>query len=402
VTYPFASLPENLAAFCARLRRQHRFRIGPRELHDAARALELTALLDERAVRDTLRPVLAASFDDVRVFDGAFDEFFRGTGGGAPPRDALAASSPSAEQPQPRSPDGAGTRAAKDQTAAGDPEEGEPEENADVQGALAAVQDRDTPADARLLRARYSPFEADGPAPDLQPVDREWREAAVALVSRVHAGLSRRWRPAARGPRFDLRRTLRGSLHTGGEVLMPRWRARPRRRPRFVLLVDGSRSMAAHAACALQTAVALASATPNVETFAFSTALRRVTREVRLAAAGERRHLRLDQAWGGGTAIGACLREFLRGFGERMLNRDTVVIIASDGLDVGDPDVLRDGMARLSRRSAAIVWLNPLLETVGYQPTALGMRLARPYVNTFAAMSDAAGLLRVARAIRIR
>ena len=37
--YPFASLPENLAAFCDALRRQHGFRIGPGEVHDAARAL---------------------------------------------------------------------------------------------------------------------------------------------------------------------------------------------------------------------------------------------------------------------------------------------------------------------------------------------------------------------------
>ncbi len=39
--YPFASLPENLTAFCAVLRREHGFRVGPGELHDAARALEI-------------------------------------------------------------------------------------------------------------------------------------------------------------------------------------------------------------------------------------------------------------------------------------------------------------------------------------------------------------------------
>ena len=57
--YPFASLPENLAAFCEALRRQHGFRIGPGELHDAARALDVVDLADERAVRHALRPILA-------------------------------------------------------------------------------------------------------------------------------------------------------------------------------------------------------------------------------------------------------------------------------------------------------------------------------------------------------
>jgi len=37
--YPFAGLPENLAAFCESLRRHHGFHIGPGELRDTARAL---------------------------------------------------------------------------------------------------------------------------------------------------------------------------------------------------------------------------------------------------------------------------------------------------------------------------------------------------------------------------
>jgi uncharacterized protein with von Willebrand factor type A (vWA) domain len=168
------------------------------------------------------------------------------------------------------------------------------------------------------------------------------------------------------------------------------------------VLIDGSRSMAPHAAPALQTAVALASVTLNVETFTFSTALRRITRDVRRAAAGEVRRLHLHHAWGGGTTIGACLRQFLHLYGERLLGRDTVVIIASDGLDVGDTQVLRDAMARLFRFSGGVVWLNPLLDSPGYEPTALGMSAARPYVTTFTSVSDPAGLARLAREIRVR
>ena len=137
--------------------------------------------------------------------------------------------------------------------------------------------------------------------------------------------------------------------------------------------------------------------------FTFSTELQRVTDDVRRAAAGEPRHLdRLHHAWAGGTAIGACLREFLRRFGERMVGRDTVVIIASDGLDVGEPDMLRDAMRELHRRSAGVVWLNPLLETEGYEPTATGMRAARPYVTTFASVNDAPVLARLSRLVRIK
>ena len=74
--YPLSSLPENLIAFCAVLRRDHGFRIGPGELHDAARALEVVDLSDERAVRHALRPILSGTLHDVTVFDQAFTGFF--------------------------------------------------------------------------------------------------------------------------------------------------------------------------------------------------------------------------------------------------------------------------------------------------------------------------------------
>src|SRR4029077_11272766 len=44
--------------------------------HDAARALEIVDLADERAVRHALRPILAGTLDEVAVFDAAFAEFF--------------------------------------------------------------------------------------------------------------------------------------------------------------------------------------------------------------------------------------------------------------------------------------------------------------------------------------
>jgi uncharacterized protein with von Willebrand factor type A (vWA) domain len=250
----------------------------------------------------------------------------------------------------------------------------------------------------------YSPLDGNRfDAPELPRVERPWRDAARSFVRRLHLGLSRRQRPARRGRRFDLRRTLRAGLQTGGEALSPRWLRRPPRAPRIVLLVDGSRSMSAYTRTALQMAVALASATMRVEVFTFSTGLQRVTDEVRRAAAGEVRRLdRLHRAWAGGTAIGTCLRDFLRRFGERMVGGETVVMIASDGLDVGMPDVLRDAMRELHRRSAGVVWLNPLLETEGYEPIAAGMSAARPYITTFASINDQAGFARLSRVVRLR
>jgi uncharacterized protein len=66
--YPFGDLPANLAAFCGQLRRQHGFRLGPGELCDAARALDVIDLSDETKVRDALRTILSSSRDTALTF----------------------------------------------------------------------------------------------------------------------------------------------------------------------------------------------------------------------------------------------------------------------------------------------------------------------------------------------
>jgi uncharacterized protein with von Willebrand factor type A (vWA) domain len=396
--YPFGALPENLAAFCAYLRRDHGFAVGHGELHDAARALELVDISDECAVRDALRVVLSRTPADVSAFDDAFRAFFFP----GPPGIAQPALPPVSRE--------GGRQQAEEKLAARRPRatatdiefaSGDPAVRAFT---LPADDDDEGAAPLSLARARYSPLEAQSaPFPTtLQPAQPAWRAAARALVRRLQLGLARRWRPAPAGPRFDLRRTLRASLQTGGETLSVRWLRRPRRAPRLVVLVDGSRSMADAALTALQVAVALATATLRVEVFTFSTGLERITDPVRRAGAGETTRLEhVQSAWGGGTAIGLCLRAFLRRFGDRLLGPHTVVIIASDGLDVGHPQALREAMREIRRRSAAVVWLNPLLETAGYEPTASGMSAARPFVTSFAAVTDAAALARLARTLRV-
>lgn len=396
--YPFASLPANLAAFCAELRRDHGFRIGPRELQDAARALQVTAIADEHAVRDVLRPVLSRRLEDVRCFDQAFDRFFH-------PRADLARGLQRAEA---RPGEATGGAAPKSRAAVAPGEtEGRQDDVAGHPGRVVAATSGSVDAEAAppagILQSAYSPAEAEGSALDLVPVNGSWRAAAAVFVARVETALSRRWKPALLGRRFDLRRTLRASLHTGGEAVLPRWRTRAHRRARFVVIIDGSRSMAAHRRPAVDTAVAIAAVVPDVQVFVFSTALREITRDVGRAVAGEHRRLpELHHAWGGGTGIGVCLREVVHRHGWQLLRRDAVVIVASDGLDLGPPEVLRQAMARIHRRVAAIIWLNPLVETAGYEPTATGMRTARPFVSTFAWAGDADGLVRLARVVRVR
>jgi uncharacterized protein with von Willebrand factor type A (vWA) domain len=96
--------------------------------------------------------------------------------------------------------------------------------------------------------------------------------------------------------------------------------------------------------------------------------------------------------WDGGTRIGESLKTFLDRFGQAGLARGSVVVVCSDGLDVGDPGLLEAQMARLARLAYRVVWLNPLKEFGGYEPLARGMRAALPYVDVFASGHNLASL----------
>jgi uncharacterized protein with von Willebrand factor type A (vWA) domain len=224
------------------------------------------------------------------------------------------------------------------------------------------------------------------------------------LMSRIELSVPRRRtrrRETSRAGLPDLRRTLRRSFRTGGDPLERAWRRRRRRPRRLILLLDVSGSMDAYSRALVMFAHAALRSDPRWEAFCFGTRLTRVTRaltgsdpdEALLRAAAEV----LD--WDGGTRIGDSLKRFLDEYGHSGLARGAVVVICSDGLEVGDPEVLAEQMARLSRLAYRVVWLNPLKEDPSYQPLARGMHAALPYVDHFWSGHSLASLEEVGEAI---
>jgi uncharacterized protein len=213
--------------------------------------------------------------------------------------------------------------------------------------------------------------------------------------------LSRRAVPARRGMP-DLRRTVRRSFRTGGDPVERAWRERRRRPRRLVLLLDVSGSMADYSRALLLFAHAALRSNPDWEAFVFGTRLTRLTRQLRAGRADEA----LESAaaavfdWSGGTRIGESLKAFLDEYGHRWLARGAVVVICSDGLEVGDPELLREQAARLSRLAHRVVWLNPLLADPRYEPLARGMAAALPYVDEFRSGHNLASLEELAASLR--
>jgi uncharacterized protein with von Willebrand factor type A (vWA) domain len=214
------------------------------------------------------------------------------------------------------------------------------------------------------------------------------QEQARRLLSGLvwHPGVrrTRRW-IRGRGPRVDLRRAIAGSLRTGGEIVrLPRRARRIRPRP-LVLLCDVSGSMEQYSRTLLQFAHALASRHRRVEAFLFSTRLTRITAQLRKRHPDEAMVAvsRSVSDWSGGTRIGEAVKDFHHRWGRRALAGGAVVLLISDGWDRGEPEQLRDQIARLQRRCHRLIWLNPLIGTADYAPLTRGLQAALPFVDDF-------------------
>jgi uncharacterized protein with von Willebrand factor type A (vWA) domain len=212
---------------------------------------------------------------------------------------------------------------------------------------------------------------------------------------------TRRTQPARAGTEPDLRATIRASLRMHGEPPGQLYfrRRKTKLRP-LILVLDVSGSMAAYSRHLLQFAHTARHAAKQaqggrVEVFCFGSRLTRITREL----TSQRVDSALEEAartvadWDGGTRIGSSLDELVRTWGRGGLCRGGVVVICSDGLDRGDPEVLALAMERLARLCHRIVWLNPHKgDDPDFRPSSLGMMVAAPHIDLLLSGHDLASL----------
>jgi hypothetical protein len=163
----------------------------------------------------------------------------------------------------------------------------------------------------------------------------------------------------------------------------------------LILILDVSGSMADYSRHLLQFAHTARHSAARVEVFCFGTRLTRITRELAQqkvdSALGEAARTVVD--WEGGTRIGQSLDTFVKKWGRSGLCRGGVVVICSDGLDRGDPEVLAVAMERLARLCYRIVWLNPHKgDNRDFRPSTLGMMVAAPHIDLLLSGHDLASL----------
>lgn len=226
----------------------------------------------------------------------------------------------------------------------------------------------------------------------------EESEAVKQMMSRflwnVSERRTRRRRPG-KGNLIDMRRTLRYSLRSEGEVFSWAYSEKKLKPRPLVVIADISGSMERYTRLLLHFIYGMKSAlTQPMEAFVFSTRLTRITRplQIRDLDLALKNVGKLVNDWAGGTRIGESLKTFNFEWGRRILGRGAVVLIISDGWDRGDVQLLAREMARLRRNCYRLIWLNPLLGSAEYEPLTRGIQAALPFIDNFLPVHNLASL----------
>jgi uncharacterized protein with von Willebrand factor type A (vWA) domain len=195
------------------------------------------------------------------------------------------------------------------------------------------------------------------PTQDLAAVHR-----AVSQMKRRLATLGHEQRGRRKGQNIDVRRTMRGSLETGGVPMNLRYRPKRPRRPEIYVLCDVSTSVTSASVFFLSVLHALHDSFRKLRSFVFIERISEVTdvfeheRDFRVIAQ------RISSEGGvadvsGYTDYGRVWLEFLGEISDDLDPRSTVIVLGDARTNGREPHA--DVFAQVSERAGRLFWLNP-------------------------------------------
>jgi len=228
--------------------------------------------------------------------------------------------------------------------------------------------------------------------------------AKLALKQMAEPFKIQRTRRTKKGLRFgekmDFSRIMRRSLKFEGYPIELFFKERKKRLKKLIIIADVSGSMERYASFVVPFILSIRGIGSKAEVFVFSTSLTRVTHIVR--------HMDFEKAlkkigeevpnWAGGTRIGFSLKQF-NSWGREFLNRRSVVMILSDGWDLGSQELLRREMEKLRKKAYSIIWLNPILDDPNMKRMCKGMLIALPYLDYVLPVNSLESLKRIGKII---
>ncbi len=359
LTSPFLS---NLLFFVEALRRVG-ITVSLQQTLDVSQALTWIDLGNRDQVYHTARSLLVNRQEDLRLFDYVFNLFWRAPSQNGQGKGQKMPIAPRHNVAQHKRPSIVTLMAQKARQA--DPEV----EAADKSGSFSTIE--------ILQQKSFSEMTPE----ELDAIKR----LIQAMQWRVSMRQTRRYAPDAKGARLNMRRVLRSCVKHGGTPLKLSWKTQVIKPRPIVVLADISGSMEKYTRLLLQFYYSLTHSRTEVESFLFGTRLTRITTQLKLRnidrAVTDAAQQVVD--WSGGTRIGDSLRAFNRQWSRRVLRRGAIVLIISDGWERGDVTTLQQEMRYLQHRCHRLIWLNPLLGNVAYQPLVEGMAAALPYIDDF-------------------
>ena len=375
---PTGLMADNVIGF-ARALRAAGIPVGPGAVIDAMNALQLIEIGNRADVYATLQSVFVTRHEHMLIFAQAFDLFFRAAEDWKHMLDSVPLPDQARKKPPPAS--------RRVQEAMSQPSMRE-EPEVQEQDLRLSVSDKEV-----LQKKDFAQMTAAGIAEATRAID---------MMRLPQAELeTRRYKPDPRGLKLDMRRTLRGSLRTGGDIIDIYKLGRIEKPAPIVALLDISGSMSEYTRLFLHFLHAITDARKRVSVFLFGTRLTNVTRALRerdpdeaLASCSSS-----VEDWAGGTRIATSLHTFNKLWARRVLGQGAIVLLISDGLEREADDKLAFEMDRLHRSCRRLIWLNPLLRFGGFEPKAQGIKMMLPHVDEFRPVHNLSSMQALVKAL---
>ena len=215
----------------------------------------------------------------------------------------------------------------------------------------------------------------------LAAVDRRDYQRMNTLIRRMARKLASKYRARHKRTRrghLDVRRTLRVNMAHDAIPFETVWKQKRIERPKVVVIVDVSRSVAAAAQFLLMFLYNLNEALSDLRSFAFSSSLVAVDDILNTNDLEEAIPKVLDKIGFMSTDYGRALDDLKSEFADTIDRRTTVIILGDARSNYGDPRA--DVMRWINQRARRVVWLNPEPETF-WGTGDSEMRRYRPYCH---------------------
>ena len=187
---------------------------------------------------------------------------------------------------------------------------------------------------------------------------------AISLIQtvarQINGELSAKRRGQAHSGKLDFRRTIRGSLSTGGSLHRLYFRKPRTRKRKLVILCDVSGSMVQFSEFALRFIQSLNQVAESSRTFLFSEIVVEADAFQLQNMDRFRDTVRASGIYGRGTDLGLALKE-LCDSRPPILNQNTTLLILSDTKTVDTARALA-WLQEAKRQAGKLLWLNPIPE----------------------------------------